>query len=294
MDKHAYCIIAHKDDYVFKALLKTIDDSRNDIFVLADKKSKQFDIPQIQKICKKSEIIFIPQIKVYWGGFSLVEAEIALFEFARCHAMYSYFHLLSGADMCIKNQNYIHDFFAQNKGKLFIEGDWSSPCNEQILERIRYYYIQAGRSSLCQKLNTIGKFIQKTFRVNRLKKNQLAIKKGSQWVSITQEFVDYILNNKEQIFKLFRRTICSDEIFLQTLAYNSKFKEDLYNSSNVPNNMRYIDWMRGKPYTFNEQDYNEIKSSNALFARKFNYDSSNRLVDMILDYLNIEQSGEWM
>ena len=65
MDKHAYCIIAHKDDYVFKALLKTIDDSRNDIFVLVDKKSKQFDIPQIQKICKKSEIIFIPQIKVY-------------------------------------------------------------------------------------------------------------------------------------------------------------------------------------------------------------------------------------
>lgn len=37
-NKQAYLIIAHKADLAFKALLKMLDDPRNDIFIHMDKK----------------------------------------------------------------------------------------------------------------------------------------------------------------------------------------------------------------------------------------------------------------
>ena len=37
--------------------------------------------------------------------------------------------------------------------------------------------------------------------------------------------------------------------------------------------MRYIDWKRGNPYVFKEDDIPEIVSSDMLFARKFSSDN---------------------
>lgn len=41
--KQAYLIIAHKDDLVFRTLLKLLDDSRNDIFIHMDLKNVNYD-----------------------------------------------------------------------------------------------------------------------------------------------------------------------------------------------------------------------------------------------------------
>ena len=37
-------------------------------------------------------------------------------------------------------------------------------------------------------------------------------------------------------------------------------------------NMRWIDWKRGNPYTFEDGDYEELIASDYLFARKFDMD----------------------
>ena len=50
-------------------------------------------------------------IKVYWGDISLVKVEYLLFESALSHGPYAYYHLLSGTDLPIKSQDYIHAFF---------------------------------------------------------------------------------------------------------------------------------------------------------------------------------------
>ena len=38
-NKHAYLIIAHKNDYTLSSLLKAIDNENNDIFLHMDKKN---------------------------------------------------------------------------------------------------------------------------------------------------------------------------------------------------------------------------------------------------------------
>ena len=53
---------------------------------------------------------------VRWGDISVVDAEFALFDEAYRRGEYSYYHLLSGVDMPLKTQNYIHRFFEKNAG----------------------------------------------------------------------------------------------------------------------------------------------------------------------------------
>mgnify|MGYP006874835673 FL=1 len=70
----------------------------------------------------------------------------------------------------------------------------------------------------------------------------------------------------------FKHTFAPDEIYVQTLAYNSKFKERLYYGKMDDNYiacMRYIDWKKGNPYSFTINDYDELMNSGCLFARKF-------------------------
>lgn len=68
MDKHAYLILAHKDDYCFRSLLQMIDDERNDIFIHMDKKNTDFKKEKIKSLITKSNVFFCTPIKCSWGG----------------------------------------------------------------------------------------------------------------------------------------------------------------------------------------------------------------------------------
>ena len=66
-----------------------------------------------------------------------------------------------------------------------------------------------------------------------------------------------------------------DECFLQTLVMQSAFAGNLSMSPEADDyhaNMRWIDWKRGNPYTFEDGDYEELIASDYLFARKFDTD----------------------
>lgn len=119
MNKHAYLIIAHNNFYILEKLIKLLDDERNDIYIHIDKKVKEFDFEYFINICKKSNINFIKRNKVYWGSYSQIQCELNLLKEATKNC-YKYYHLLSGIDLPIKSQNYIHDYFEKNKGIEFI------------------------------------------------------------------------------------------------------------------------------------------------------------------------------
>lgn len=118
----------------------------------------------------------------------------------------------------------------------------------------------------------IFEYIQRVSRVNRLKNKNLKIIDGWTWFSITDKFCDYILRNEKFVYKYFKNTIASDEIFIHTLAYNSEFKEQLFDINDLKNgSMRYIDWGRGHPYVWgnDEADLQTLLKSPYIFARKF-------------------------
>lgn len=68
--------------------------------------------------------------------------------------------------------------------------------------------------------------------------------------------------------KHFAYSNCADEIFLQTIVW----QDETLRSRIAPpalGCLRKIDWTRGKPYTWQMRDLDELLASPMLFARKF-------------------------
>ncbi len=274
--KHAYLIMAHNNLSILEKTLKLLDDDRNDIYLHIDKKVKKFNYSYFQKILKKSRIIFINRMDVRWSDYSQIKCELNLLKEA-IKTEHKYYHLLSGVDMPIKNQNMIHNFFNKTN-KEFIHFRNHNSFNDRI-DRINYYHLffKNARSNskikiiFSQKMHSICLKIQKLLRINRIKKSNINnYRDGANWFSITHDLAKYVVSLEKEIHNKYRYTYCADEIFLQTIVYNSKFYDNLYlyEDDNYDSIKRLIDWNRGSPYSFKPEDYNEIINSNNFFVRK--------------------------
>lgn len=276
--KHAYLIIAHNEYPVLQVLLSMLDDERNDIYLHIDKRATELR-EQIStfKMQKAGFYVLKNPIKVYWGDISQVKVEYLLFETALANGPYAYYHLISGTDLPIKTQDYIHEFFNQHSDKEFV-GFWQDKSHQRDLERKVFHYylftkriknrghVLHGLTSLCRNLALI---FQKIIHYRRA--YTFEFKKGPQWISLTHDSCLLLLKYKDVVLKRYKYTLCPDEIFIQTILWNSSFKSNIY-CFDDPNkgNMREIDWKRGNPYVWTEKDYEELISSDKLFARKFN------------------------
>lgn len=292
MGKHAYLILAHKNFNQLRFLLKLIDDKRNDVFVHIDRKAKSFNEEHFKWLCHSSNLQFIKErIDVNWGGVSIMRAEIALLKKATETDKYDYYHLLSGMDLPIKSQDYIHNFFDNNKGKEFIKL-WD--FKKSTYSRFYYYTIFPEGESMFKTriINHIFKGIQMVLglKINR----KVNFKFASQWFSITDDLARYVVEKRLWLEKIFRHTSTCDEIFLPTLVWNSPFKENLYVSNPVKSqkeinmaNMRLIDWTRGNsirhPWTFTKNDFELLINSDLLWARKFDENVDSEIIKLIYD-----------
>lgn len=120
--------------------------------------------------------------------------------------------------------------------------------------------------------------LQHLFGVNRINKlswlkgEDTVIYNGWDWVSITDEFGRYLIAHEEEIRKMFTKTMCPSELWIHTILLNTEFRDTVYRMDDLKEgSMRFIDWNRGKPYTWGKQedDFEMLMESPYLFARKF-------------------------
>lgn len=282
--KHAYLIMAHEKINQLKELLKILDNSNNDIFLHIDIKLGIKNLC-FNNLCKESNIFLIRSRNVVWGDYSQIQLELDLLKEAVKKKHYDYFHLLSGVDFPIKSQTYIQNFFLHNNGKEFVSFDIN---NTKTVDRFNYYYVlqkYVGRNKkgVLAYINNVLIGIQKKLHLKRIKKkNYPYYKKGANWFSITNNLACYILTKEDLIRKTFKYSLCCDEVFLQTIMYNSPFYENLYKGTDLPHaHMRLFDWRRGDPYTWSSKDIGELESSPFLFARKFDINKDPKILDTI-------------
>lgn len=296
MNKHAYLIMAHKNWEQFLILLKLLDDKRNDIYIHVDKKSNFTDEQKnfLVSNVKASTLYFVKRTMLTWGGYSSVSVEMNLLREAVNNDHYSYYHLLSGQDLPLKNQDYIHSYFDSVCDKELINfgtDDWINLVSCR-LKLFWFFQNLLGRSRnifslIIKAINKLSISIQRLLKINRIKGYTFCA--GSQWFSITDKFARYMLSQNDFIHKTFKFTLCGDECLTQFLAYNSSFRDKLLicsKSNSCLSNMRYIDWKRGSPYTFVNDDFEELINSGCLFARKFDMSIDDKIVYRIYNYLN--------
>lgn len=290
MKKHAYLIMAHTQPELLKVLLKMLDDERNEIYLHIDSKAKDYPLEDVKSVLKKSKCTFTERTDVKWGSYSQIHCEMVLLKEA-VKREHSYYHLLSGMDLPIKSQDEIHAFFEKYDGLEFVDEDLPQ-ISEAALSRVKYahkFYGKAGSAKdILGALATKG---QKLLGVDRTKKyGDIIFQKGRNWFSITHGLAKLVVEREGWIREVFGQSVCGDELFLQTVARNSEFADKICNPNTrheVPDT-RYIDWERGSnnnPYIFRESDFEELKSADGLFARKFDANVDEIIVEKLCENL---------
>ena len=296
MNKHAYLIIAHNQPQLLKMLCQLLDHPCHDIFIHVHAEAKGFDFEEIKNSVKESQLTFIPRQVVRWGGYSLVDCEMRLLKAAQQNGEYSYYHLLSGADLPLRNAQQLYDYFEGQQGREFVDLRYGtdSKWDAKMEKRIRYYYL------LRDKFNVRDTFVgfiekklvrlQQKIGVDRIKNMDRKIASGSQWFSITKSLADYVLKNEDWVEKYFKYCGCGDEMFLQMLVRDSSFEAKLFNAEEKAfSNTRYIDWKRSNPYTFKEEDFDLLLNSGCMFARKFDLVNHPQICHKIYNHLKSEE-----
>ena len=272
--KHAYLILAHNEPELLSLLVERLDDVRNDIYIHFDRKLSV--LPDI-KTLHAGLCILKDRVDVRWADVSMLEAEYKLF-----HAVvdsgceYSHHHLISGVDLPLKNQDYIHSFFAQHHGKEFV-GLHQHPMNSHADRALHYWhpFTRSFRGSGCVfAIKRILRYlvVQTQVLLGIRRNTTIPFHKGGQWVSITRELIDYLLEQEDRAFTIFSRTFGADEYFVPTLIWDTPFMERLFDATDESRGaMRYIGWRAdGQLIDFTSQDLPALQQTEYLFARKFN------------------------
>lgn len=296
--KHAYLIMAHNHFDQLAKLLHCLDHPENDIFIHIDKKAS-YDCERLATGIHFSRVFFTERIKVNWGGYSIVEAELLLLEAAIACDQYCRYHLISGADLPLCSQEEIHNYFDSKSNLEYIGMTFPLGSGEDwVIDRIKYYYpfqdCFSRRSIIGKVLRRGLLFFQKLLKVNRLRNTDMLFGKGSQFFSITDKFAKYAVTQREPIEKLFANGYCVDEMFLQWVylhwdnpnpRYCSSKKNHPYIHEDSFDICRAIDWARGSPYVYRIEDYQMLLDSKCLFARKFDESVDSEIIDAIIAHI---------
>ena len=272
--KHAYLILAHNEPELLSFLVERLDDVRNDIYIHFDRKLSV--LPNI-KTQHAGLYILKDRVDVRWADVSMLEAEYKLFHaVVDSGCQYSHHHLISGVDLPLKNQDYIHSFFAQHQGKEFV-GLHQRPMNSHADRALHYWhpFTRSFRGSGCVfAIKRILRYlvVQTQVLLGIRRNTTIPFHKGGQWVSITRELIDYLLEQEDRAFTIFSRTFGADEYFVPTLIWDTPFMERIFDATDESRGaMRYIGWRAdGQLIDFTPQDLPVLQQTEYLFARKFN------------------------
>ena len=308
--KQAYLIIAHNKIEQLKFLASLLDYEKHDIYILFDKKAQinRATKEQIESVVKESTLYFTKEIPIYWGDYSLVEAELELFTTAFKNNDYSMYHLLSGVDLPLYTAENIYEFFDQRK-----ENNFLTMVSEELFKRNRIYERVAYKtlfshlssrslnSRLLKKvLNLYRKLeigIQRKLKIDFFKKFDLELKYASNWCSLNNVAVEKLIENSSLIRNAFKSGKVQDELFVPTILYKNGLLDSVYSleptndqPTDFQGNLRYINWWDGSPYTWtdSEKDIEQLrygKKQGHLFSRKFDLERYPGLKEKILEII---------
>jgi hypothetical protein len=227
-----------------------------------------------------------------WADVSQTYTELDLLNFAYHDSDENiWFILLSGSCYPIKSANQIEEFLEKSEFDGYLNITPASPKGSRLKRRWHQRIFWRIIFDI-PFISKTAKFYWRPVRIPRLKtpfSKNYHLYFGANWFILRRQAVTYILNQnpwEHPVMKFFeqckqnrdREVISSDEILLSTLLGNQE-------SCNIHKNyMRYINWENSKNYHPNVltlEHWNEIKQSDALFARKFAVPESAGLLERI-------------
>lgn len=267
MIRHAFLIIAHNEFSVLQRLISALDDDRIDFYVHIDRKVGA--LPSLY--VRHSGLFFVRnRVDTRWGDVSQIETEYALFGEAYHPGEYAFYHLISGTHFPLKSVDSILSFYEQRIGHVFLDWFGKDDSYQETLKvhrynffTNRYAYGPSVIRRLYQILWRISSLSQGVFNVKRY--SSVDFYKASNWVSLPENVLLFLLDNKRIIIKKYSWTFCGDEYFVPTELMNSEYRSQIVDSYPI----LYQKMECANPRVLTLSDFDSLIRSDCLFARKF-------------------------
>ncbi|MDF2432577.1 MAG: hypothetical protein JWP44_2208 [Mucilaginibacter sp.] len=283
----AYIILAHKNHNQLKRLIERLDDGLSYFFVHIDKESAMQQHVSAFEGMKNTRLV--PCIRTEWGNFGLVEATLKAMDAVKNSGEnIERIILLSGQDYPIKSNDYINNFLRSSKHSVFMDHyqlpdykKWSSGGGSYRVNKYFFGFSIVSKYR-AKTLNFLSGYIK---ILQRRLKRSMTHYYGSQWWVIDKYTLNYILDfvAKNPDYTAFHRnTFAPDELFFQTIVMNTD--DEQLSASILNNNIRFMKWadnLIAHPEILGQNDFDEIYSSPALFARKFDAGVDSKVLEMI-------------
>lgn len=256
MNKHAVLILAHeKIDHIFEYanLLP-----KSNFYIHMDLKSGPIYYENYPH-----NVYFLPdslRYSINWAGYSMVEASNSLFSYALQNKENTYFHLMSGNDLILKNI----DTLKFDENKIYMD------CIESYEHRYRIRFNTLHANKPYQR-KILGKALTYLYKLmDKAIPTDIRPYYGSQWFSIHRNHLQVIMNSiTPEIDNFFKKKLCPDEHYYQYLVY----KNNLYPLLSTTGNKRFIVFDKefnngNNPIFLDIEQLKSIDSNKYWFARK--------------------------
>jgi hypothetical protein len=280
--RHAYIISAYKNLDQVTRLVQRLHTSQAFFLVHVDRKTDDRDYRAlVESLGRLPSVRFLERHVCHWGGFGHVRATLkGIDELLKRGVPFDYAILLTGQDYPIKPNEYIERFFETQRPKSFMgfsplpSESWSPRGG---LDRVEYWH-----------LRLYGHHFRWPFK-RRFPADLRPYGGGAYWC-LSRECIEYVADfvaRRPDVISFFKHIDIPDEIFFQTILLNSELRDTIVNDT-----LRYIDWTRGRrPAVLGARDIEALRSSPKLFARKFDMNQDETVLDLIDRHLLQPEDG---
>lgn len=274
MTRIAYCLLVHKNPKQVSRLIRNIYCSSDFYYVnVFGNNSTQEAWKEAFKEFESNNFLVVYKYENAWGTFQLVNVILDAMN-KTASIDYDYFINLSGQCYPLKSVDVIKKTLQGNNSAYM---EYLTPTIPDR-NRINYAYYQSPfTTSLHNKRIPL-----KIPRIHKQLPGNLELYKGSMWFCLNKKHVDYILaylKENPKLLSFFRHTLIPDELIFQTILLNSPLKDTVVNDD-----LRYIDWFKDNvplPAILTVDDTYKLLKSPKLFARKFDIESDEAILDLI-------------
>lgn len=231
----AYLILAHNHPLQVARLVDRLRHPGARIYIHVDAKA---DLRPFLDVLREKDVVLLrDRVSVFWGGYSVVEATLALMRTALRDG-FGYAVLLSGSDYPIKPAGHIHDFLATTPFEHI--NYWRMEDRPSWWYRLQYYFYldsylsnpRTGPAPTQLLASSYHALVRSRAAGWILPKRTLPVGlvpyAGSQWWMLSYACIAHILDRIDSdpdLVTFYRFTYVPDEMIFQTIVLNSPFAE---------------------------------------------------------------------
>jgi len=289
-----YFILAHKNPTQIRDLITLLDDKKSLFFIHIDKKSNE---DEYKIIIENSSCHFIKKrISCSWGKYNLVQAtlnamkEVQYFMSINYKTLDYHFIMMSGEDLPLKNNSFIHEFL-ENKIKTSFINYWELPYEKWwdggLFRFKNLYFFQYKKYP---KLNYwTNKIIKKMhlnflFPLNKFNKQfpDFKIFGASQWMILNKNVLQFVLEKNKEIRKfnsIFKYVLAPDELYFASLILNYDVQKQ-FSIENLKTHLVCFSGVEVSPKYLQVEDIDNNRED-LLFARKFDSNINQSSIDKV-------------